>query len=303
MHKPPDSPASAKQNGKLAETAMGGLVQGVPKKDDFALETGDIAVPKSVGINGTDKSVSAPCTTTPSGASAAADDGVFDESVMLKRMEDTLKSTLDTQGQLQQMTQLIGALERAPKEFPQTAPVVEPVSETGTPPRNVHPVGDTVAHVAIVAAELEDSVGGGEEVQLEVSHQPSNSAGANEGEVVVAGEILSGASVGGREARPLTGMEAGMEPPVTRTEPAGSKADTRMEDRETALKESSSPTFDRAPKETAVNLDSQAPGASSSSPNMPQSPALANPNEPSAPTKAHPKRPRFQLAASFTHQQ
>lgn len=269
---------------------------------DVSFDGKDGGVDSSLGA-GMSPSLGGVAGTTVSSEEAVA------ESSILKRMEDTFQSTLETQGQLQQLTQLIGALEKAPSEFPQTAPVMEPMSETG-PPRDVPPVGDTITHVALIGAGMEDDMD--EVVPLEVCQQPSNSAGVDEGQIVVAGEILSGAGAGTREGPAGTTAETRMEHAgtgvgsriETSVEPAGTSMGAEVEhpvgDETDASKDPSS-TFNHTPTGTPTDL------SVSSTPNLatpisPQSPTPTT-SKSLAPLKGPPKRPRIQLAASFTHQQ
>lgn len=284
---------------------------------------GESASPDSVGVSSDGKdgsvdssvaSASAVGGVTNVAGSTVSSEGATVESSILKRMEDTFQTTLETQGQLQQLTQLIGALEKAPSEFPQTAPVVEPMSETG-PPRDVPPVGDSIAHVALIGAGMEDEGA----VALEVCQQPSNSAGVDEGEIVVAGEILSGTSAGTRQGPANTTAETKMEPAYTGIEsvgsrimePAGTSMGANVEDavgKEAAAREDPCSDFNHTHEEITTNLNCLGESTSvSSDPNLatsisPQSPTPTTPKS-LTPLKGPPKRPRFQLAASFTHQQ
>lgn len=67
---------------------------------------------------------------------------------------------------------------------------VTPKTNDSTSSGDIPAMEDTTAYVALLGAWMEDSKEEGEVV----CQQPSNSAGVNDGDVVVAGEILSGPS-------------------------------------------------------------------------------------------------------------
>lgn len=125
------------------------------------------------------------------------------ESAILKRME---LSSMETSQKLEQLTQLIGALQVAPDTIPPEAPMVEPMSESRVEESASAPpvvVGDSIARAALVGGMMEAGNEEGEVSYLEAC-QPSNSACVDDTVVVVAGEIVSGEGV----ARELEGVGA-----------------------------------------------------------------------------------------------
>lgn len=207
------------------------------------------------------------------------------ESTILKRMEATFLSSLETQNQLQQLTQLIGALEKAPRVFPQDAPTVEAVNETQGAAAIPFPVGDTIAHAALIGGMTET----GEEVEeayLEAC-QPSDSVGGGSaGLVVVAGEIVStdgSMGLGGDTALP--------------TAPGVKGDDTVIGSQDTESLLTSSPASSDPQASPVLS-----PSSSTSNPEV--KPASCETQKSSASLDSLPptpgKRSRFHLAATFT---
>ena len=230
------------------------------------------------------------------------------ESAVLKRMEATFQSTLETQDQLRNLTQLISALEVAPEEIPQDAEVVNPVADTQEVGLGACPVGDSIERVALLAGMMEDSKEE-EEAYMEAS-QPSNSAQVDDGSVVVAGEIVSGASVvvgaepgssgHGLEAEGDRVKEAEVDLPKRDHTPDNTPPPL-LEDPTSSLKQSQEISAPRVP-----TPDPPVPTSNPiSAPHVPTPDPTSNPisrKGSSSPATNHVKRPRFQLAASFSQQ-
>lgn len=189
------------------------------------------------------------------------------ELALLKRAEATVQSSLAIQNKLQELTQIIQVAEEAPREIPLDNTILEPVKATQV---SGELVGDAIAHAALIGGVPEE----GKEEEVFQATQPCNSAMVDDSVVVVAGEIVTGDSLG------LGGNRGGV----------GSSEEHSLGEKE----------CDKVTPGDLVNMTDEKTdatvqqGDSSGPPSTSQAPATA------IPTRATSKRPRFQLAATFS---
>jgi hypothetical protein len=279
--------ANSSSEGGVMDSTEGG-VAGSTEGGVAGSTEGGMAGSTEGGMAGSTEGGAADSTEADSTGKGVVDSAEGAESAVLKRMEDTFQHTLDTQEQLRMLTQLIGAMEKAPMEFPLTTPVVEPTSETGLP-GEASAVGDAIVHAALSGARIEDSR---EEEVLEACQQSSDSAKASKEEMVIVGEVYSGPGGAERERLPDSRVELA----ETVVEPTASEVAT------TPTRDPDAGTMpNHTPDQTSV--DAAVSTSDTTTPTLPpQSPIPASPKS-SAASKGPSKRSRFQLAASFTHQQ